>query len=197
MARKNYKSRRNSSVKRKTLSPSKQDGSDFKMHYYPDSVLRRKSESITDIGPAWKETAEKMAGVMLAQRGIGISGPQVGVYKRIIVVNLSGLSRDNVVLLNPRITGSSEEKWSAKEGCLSFPGITVNIERPKRIFIEADSFEGGGDVVTLELKDWGARVVMHEIDHLDGVLLIDHALGVKRDIIKRKMNKFNRANSEV
>lgn len=160
------------------------------MRFYPDPALRQKSRKVTIFGEHLLDFSKGLAAAMLQQGGIGISAPQVGVYQRIIMVNLTGRQEDNVVLVNPSIKEESEERWTAREGCLSFPGVVVRVDRPRSIVVEADSFEGKN--VVLELKDWAARVVMHEMDHLDGILLIDHASKIKKGMIKRKMKKFHR-----
>jgi peptide deformylase len=162
------------------------------VHLYPDAALRTVCETVKpdEFDDSLKMFVEAMSTVMLQHRGIGISAPQVGVNIRVLVVNLTRKNEDNIAIINPRIVEASEEMVEAKEGCLSFPGVEVKVKRPATITIEAESFEG--KTITLDLKGLGARVVQHEMDHLDGKLLIDNVTGLKRDMIVRKMKKIIR-----
>lgn len=162
------------------------------VHLYPDKALRAVCETVKpeEFDDSLKMFVEAMSTVMLQNGGIGISAPQVGVNIRVLVVNLTRKNEDNIAIINPRVIETGEEMVTAKEGCLSFPGVEVKVTRPATVTVEAESFDG--KTVTLDLKGLGARVVQHEMDHLDGKLLIDNATGIKRDMIIRKMKKIVR-----
>ena len=159
---------------------------------YPNDGLRAVCEAVKEgeFDDNMRMMVEALSTVMLRHGGIGISAPQVGVPLRLIIVNLTRKNEDNIAILNPRIIERGEKMVTMREGCLSFPKVEVNVKRPAEVKIEAESFEG--KTITLELKGLGARVVQHEMDHLDGKLLIDYVGGVKRDMIKRKMKKLHR-----
>jgi len=113
---------------------------------------------------------KSMARAMYAAPGVGLAAPQVGVLKRVIVLDIDdGL----MVMCNPRIVESSEETEVEDEGCLSLPGITVPVERASRVTCEAVNLQG--NLVTVEAAELLARAIQHEIDHLNGVLIIDRA----------------------
>lgn len=157
---------------------------------YPDKKLRLVCEKVKDdeFDDNLKMLAEALATVMRGHKGIGISAPQVGIPLQLLIVNLTGKPEDNIAVANPRVIEASEERAEQYEGCLSFPNVKVKVDRPVRVTIEAESFEG--KTIKLELKGLGARVVQHEMDHLEGVLLIDHETKIRRDIIARKMKKL-------
>jgi peptide deformylase len=138
--------------------------------HYPDPRLRQVCEPVTDFNGELAELAQEMLRVMREDRGVGLAGPQVGVLKRLFVMNVTGEDKDNRVFVNPVIrdrSGSAE----AEEGCLSLPGINVNVRRAKRCLIEAQDLQG--NPFTEEGEDLVARCWQHETDHLDGVMIID------------------------
>ncbi len=142
---------------------------------YGDSVLRRTADPITKIDSETKQIAEKMVEAMLRANGIGIAAPQIGVSKRIIVLDLDGKFH---VLINPEIIETSQESEEIIEGCLSIPGVDADITRKLRTHLRGVTL----DEKTIDIEGEGlmARAIQHEIDHLNGVLFIDYLSPARR-----------------
>jgi peptide deformylase len=136
-----------------------------------NQILRKKSEVVFKIDDKLIDFIEEMKDTMKENKGIGLAAPQVGLNKRVIVVLLD--NKKMVPMINPRITSHSEKTVSAEEGCLSLPGQWGQVRRYQEITVEYTD-EKGDAIHTLDLKDFNARVVQHEIDHLDGVLFTDY-----------------------
>jgi peptide deformylase len=139
---------------------------------YPDPVLRMRANEVDDAGEAVPELIERMTKLMQEARGVGLAAPQVGVLRRVLVYQTS--DEDPVVaLVNPRLTGTSEEEETLDEGCLSLgaASVIVPVARPATATVEATTPDG--EPVTIEAEGLEARVIQHELDHLDGVLIID------------------------
>jgi peptide deformylase len=158
---------------------------------FPDPALLRKADPVKTVDQEIKTLVGDMIETMHAAPGIGLAAPQIGVNRRVIVVDPSaGEDPETIlVLLNPVII-STEGKAVAEEGCLSLPEVQEEVERPEKIVLEALSLDGQG--VWLEADGLMARILQHEIDHLDGILIFDKIGAVKRDIIKRKLRKRTR-----
>ncbi|MEW5692648.1 MAG: peptide deformylase [Candidatus Hydrogenedentota bacterium] len=144
------------------------------LRIYPDPVLRKKSEPVTKVSKRIKEYVDSMFSLLDQSRGIGLAAQQTGALKSIIVLNvpLENNKRFRTALINPSIIKKSKEKQEFEEGCLSFPGVYVKIFRPDTIISEALDITGKKN----RFKSSGlvARAIQHEIDHLNGILLIDH-----------------------
>jgi len=141
---------------------------------YPDPRLRRTNAPVEDFGPPLERAVREMFHLMYATKGVGLAAPQVGLSSRMLVYNPEGDPQEageERVLCNPRILGKSRDKEVAEEGCLSFPGIYVQVERSVEVAVEAQDLHG--QPFRLELSGWGARIFLHEFDHLDGILFID------------------------
>jgi peptide deformylase len=134
-----------------------------------DPVLRRRAVEVTDIDGRMVELVEEMFDTMYAAPGLGLAAPQVGVGQRFFVYDL-GDERGRAVLINPEII-EAEGEWEFAEGCLSVPGLHFDIVRPKRVLVRGLDIDG--NQVELEADELLARLVQHELDHLDGVLLLD------------------------
>ena len=134
---------------------------------YPDPVLKRKSEEVGEVTDQIKQLAQDLKETMFASQGIGLAAPQIGVLKRIIAVQ----EKTPLVFINPRITKKSREITVEQEGCLSFPGIFLKINRAKEVEVEA--LDENGEKISFKAQGLMARVLQHEIDHLDGILCID------------------------
>jgi len=151
---------------------------------YPDPILKKKSYEVEKITNEIKKLIEDMAETMKKNNGVGIAAPQVGVLKRIIVIETeNGI----VPFINPKIIKKSKERETIEEGCLSFPGVFLKIKRPKEVEIEALNKEGK----KIKAKGLLARILQHEIDHLDGILLIDRLSFLEKIKFKIKY-EFNR-----
>lgn len=135
---------------------------------YPNPILRKKSEEIKEITPEVKELASDMTELMRNNQGIGIAAPQVGESKRIIVVQTE---KGPQVLVNPRILKKGRDKDVMEEGCLCLPGLFLRIKREREV--EAEALHLDGEKILIKAKGLLARILQHEIDHLDGILFID------------------------
>lgn len=138
-----------------------------------NKILRTVSKPIEKANSRIKKLAGQMKESMESANGLGIAAPQVGVNERIIIVRLnSGTKHEQIVaLINPEIITFSEESEVAEEGCLSLPNVYVPVERSKKITLKYQTTKN--DNHTIELEDLNARVVQHEVDHLDGILIVD------------------------
>jgi peptide deformylase len=141
---------------------------------YPDPVLRTPANEVTEFDEALGALVARMTRVMQAARGIGLAAPQLGVLQRVLVYQAEE-DADPVALVNPRIVWSSEDRDTMDEGCLSIDaaGVTLDVERSVRVTVEARS--PAGEELRIEAEGLEARVVQHEADHLDGVLILDRA----------------------
>ena len=137
---------------------------------YRDPVLRLEAQQVQDFDDDLKQLVERMARLMQDARGVGLAANQVGVLRRVFVIQPEDEPEPRA-LVNPSIVERSEESGEDDEGCLSMQGVVVSVERPVRIRLEASDEEG--KPVTLELEGLPARVAQHELDHLDGVLILD------------------------
>ncbi len=166
----------------------------FAIRIVGDSVLRQKTPEMTDIDGALVDVVQRMFEAMYAAPGIGLAAPQVGLRQRFFVYDLPD-DPGQRVLINPVITGSDGE-WTYDEGCLSVPGQYFEITRPKQIEVSGRDLDG--NEVSFEADELLARLVQHELDHLDGVLLLDHpdadqAKAAKKHVRELQEQKANEA----
>lgn len=153
---------------------------------YPDSVLREKALPVDDMGGDISELIDGMAEIMYSYQGIGLAAPQVGVLKRVIIADIGdGL----LSMVNPEILEKGDED-RLEEGCLSLPNIQVEIERKKMISVRGISQEG--KEITLELNGLMARVIQHEIDHLNGILIIDYVPLAEKFLLHKKLTELKK-----
>lgn len=138
---------------------------------YPDPVLRKVAEPITAFDPDLARLVAGMFERMRKSQGVGLAAPQVGLRRRILVLNATGEPADDLALINPVLVDRSGPETVYEEGCLSFPGIYAEVRRPARCTVEYRDLEGTPR--RLELSDFRSRIVQHEYDHLEGVLLVD------------------------
>ena len=155
----------------------------------PDKRLRLVSEPVKRIDASLRKLVEDMFETLYAAPGIGLAGIQVGVAKRVIIMDLSKKddTRKPEVFLNPEITWASEEKSSYEEGCLSIPEYYEEVERPAVVKVKYLDLEGKAREV--EASGLLATCLQHEIDHLNGILFIDHISKLKRDRVTKKFAK--------
>jgi peptide deformylase len=135
------------------------------------SFLREKCEEIKEITPAIEKLALNMADTMKANKGIGLAACQVGILKRIIVIQPDFRSPAVLAFINPKIIGKSKDNSILEEGCLSFPSMFFNISRPKEV--EVESLDLKGKKIKIKANGVLSHVFQHEIDHLDGIVFID------------------------
>jgi len=155
---------------------------------YGEPLLLEESLPVEKIDEELCRLIDDMVETMYAGEGIGLAAPQVGVLKRVIVVDISSGEHPEelVVLINPEIE-AEEDSVAAEEGCLSFPDITVEIERPR--WLKVKGLTPDGKEVEIEAEGLLARALYHEIDHLNGMLIINRISPLKKDLIARKIRK--------
>ena len=160
---------------------------------FGDSVLEREAEDVKEFGTAELDKfLEDMFESMYAAKGVGLAAPQIGFSRKIAVIDVSNGERpeDKLVLINPKIV-KVEGKQEGEEGCLSIPGFREQVKRGKRVTVRAQNAKGEEFEQTGE--DLLARAFLHETDHLYGRLYISHISALKRDLMKRKIKKMQRA----
>jgi peptide deformylase len=159
---------------------------------YPDKILQTKAEPVTEFDAKLEKLVDDMFESMYAAKGIGLAAPQIGIGKRLTVIDLSSGERpeEKLVLINPQITGG-EGKQYEEEGCLSLPDIRDKVRRAAKSTVRAQDAKGEWFEVTGE--ELLARALQHEIDHLDGVLFIFRLSQLKRELALRKIRKMQAA----
>lgn len=156
---------------------------------YPDPVLRVQCRAVTELDESVRKLVSDMIETMHAAPGIGLAAPQVGVDLRVAVVDLSvgEEPEQEHIFINPEIVERRGQETDV-EGCLSLPGITDKVDRPTYVRVKALDLEG--HPFEVEADDWLARAICHELDHLDGVLFVDHLRGLRRERCKRQLKKL-------
>mmetsp|Transcript_4837 Transcript_4837/g.14655 ORF Transcript_4837/g.14655 Transcript_4837/m.14655 type:complete len:238 (+) Transcript_4837:842-1555(+) len=166
---------------------------------YPHPALRAASVEIgTSELDAAATLSRRMLELMYEANGVGLAAPQVGINKRLMVFNPEGKKErwlDEVVLINPRIVASADGKETDVEGCLSFPGMSGNVERSKWVKVEAMNTKG--KPVKKKYSGWVARIFQHEYDHLDGVVYVDRVPDRERDELRPKLDELCSAYDEA
>lgn len=161
----------------------------LKIVKYPEAVLERAGDVVTEFDDELKQLVNDMFETMYHAPGVGLAAPQVGVSKQVFVMDCSG-GRDpqqKVAMINPQVL-TVEGEYTAEEGCLSFPGIYFDVKRPLRAVVRAQDVDGKHfEVDGLELT---ARCMLHEKDHLDGVLFLQRTSPLKREMAKRRIRKL-------
>jgi peptide deformylase len=150
------------------------DSTEFSIILYPEPVLRKTADLVTAFDEHLANTVEAMYELMFESQGVGLAGPQVSVRKRILIMNAESDVEQpelNLTLINPTVVERTGNKILMEEGCLSFPGIFAEIRRSENCVVEAVDLEG--QPLRVELTGFQSRVVQHEYDHLQGVLLVD------------------------
>jgi peptide deformylase len=143
--------------------------SGYTIRIYGDPVLRQRSSEVTEIDGRLKTLADDMVETMYDAPGVGLAAPQVGVQKRLFVYDLHD-EKGSRAIVNP-VVSEARGEWTYEEGCLSVPGLSWPIVRPKELHLTGLDLDG--NEVSIEADEFEARVYQHELDHLDGVLLID------------------------
>ena len=158
----------------------------------PDPRLKIKSELVDKVTPELVKLMDDMLDTMYDAPGIGLAAPQVGFRKRIIVADVSKQEeeRNPYQMVNPEVVWSSPELFDYEEGCLSLPDQYADVSRPRRVKIKY--LDRTGSSQTVEAEDLLAVCLQHEIDHLEGILFVDHITKLKRDLILRKLRKMKK-----
>jgi len=159
---------------------------------YPDPILQRPTNKVTDFGGELRTLADDMFESMYKAIGIGLAAPQIGVGKRITVIDLSNQKNpdDRIVLVNPEII-HKEGRQVEEEGCLSLPEIRDKVSRAAKVKVKAQNLEGKW--FEMEGEELLARAFQHEIDHLDGILFPWRLSALKRDLILRRIRKMQKS----
>jgi peptide deformylase len=139
---------------------------------FGDPVLKSKASPVTEFGAELRAEVERMISIMRDAIGVGLAATQVGVLRRVLVFQ-AGPDAEPTALVNPRLDWLSEEAVVAEEGCLSLPRVSMDVERP--LHARVGGYDTGGEPIEIEASGLEARVLQHEIDHLDGVLILDRA----------------------
>ena len=157
-------------------------------------VLRQKAPEIETVTEEVQRLVDDMFDTMYAAEGIGLAAPQIGVSKRVIVVDVSRQEPNvqPVSLINPELIWSVGEEVR-EEGCLSLPGVLGDVKRATQVRLKA--LDRDGQTLEMELNGMFARVTQHEIDHLDGVMVIDHFGAVKRNLLRGQLRRLKREGS--
>jgi len=152
-----------------------------------DPVLRTKAADVPELTDELRALIADMFDTMYAEEGVGLAAPQVGVGQRIIVVDPREEGITPFALVNPVITQFSEDLERDEEGCLSIPQLKEVVERAHAVRVEA--LNRDGEPVTIEAEGFLARILQHEVDHLDGILFIDRVSAIKRKLLLNKWQK--------
>lgn len=155
---------------------------------YGDPLLTKQADEVTQFDERLRKLVDDMFATMYGAPGVGLAAPQVGLLKRLFVMDCSSGKdkKRKIALINPVIEAEEGEQ-TGEEGCLSFPGIFIELTRPQRVVVRAQDIDGSP--VTLDVMDLEARCVSHETDHLDGDLFIEYLSPLKRDLTKRKIKR--------
>ncbi len=149
-----------------------------------DPVLRKKAKPIEKVDKQIKDLADLMVEALIKNKAYGIAAPQVGVSKKMIVVDVEDFF---YLLVNPKISARSHQEESRLEGCMSIPGVDAEIKRARKVTVKAKDLDGKPKV--LSASGLLARVLQHEIDHLEGMLFIDHLGDAKRNQLLKEYEK--------
>jgi peptide deformylase len=158
---------------------------------YGDPILEKPTSVITEFGPELEELTEDMFASMYAAQGVGLAAPQIGKNLRLTIVDVTAGKNPEgkIVLINPEIIHAEGEKRE-EEGCLSIPGFRGYVVRPQFVTVKAQNAKG--ETFEIRGEDLLARAFCHEIDHLNGILFIQHLSMLKRDLIRRKIKKLRK-----
>jgi len=154
---------------------------------YGDPVLRQQAAPVEDIDDDVRALCERMVEAMLRANGVGLAAPQIGVSRRVIVLDVDGAFH---VLINPELIETSEETEPVIEGCLSVPGVDAPVERAIHAVIEGTNLEG--ERIRIEGEGLLARAMQHEIDHLNGMLFVDHLGTARRQRLLKEYSRLAR-----
>ena len=160
---------------------------------YPDPLLAKVSEPVAEINDEIRALAQDMLDTLTTVGGVGIAAPQIGVLKRVVIIDVSqekndpDLPQDFRVFVNPVVTVLDPKGHEENEGCLSVPELRAKVKRPRRVALDATDLDG--NPVHIEGEGYYGACMQHETDHLDGKLFIDHISYLKRSLYDKKMRK--------
>jgi peptide deformylase len=176
----------------------------LRIYVAPHPVLKKKADPVEKVTDEDRKLMDDMLETMYVTDGIGLAAPQVGVSKRIIVMDIEQRRGEDLTpeqkrgnpryFVNPEITWESEDLRVYNEGCLSVPGQYADVTRPDKVKVKYLDYDGKAQEI--EADQMLATCIQHELDHLNGILFIDHLSTLKKDMLMRKLKKFTRDNSE-
>jgi peptide deformylase len=170
----------------------------LKLRYYGDPILRQRANEVRVFDRSLRDVAEAMLDAMEREEGVGLAAPQVGLDMRILVAlamsEPGDVDAEAVVIVNPEITERSRDTWVFEEGCLSIPGIRGDVTRPNQIRVRFQALDGTQH--TLDAEGMFARILQHEIDHLDGKLFIDYLSTAEKALLKTKLRNLTKLSDE-
>lgn len=159
---------------------------DLTLRYYGDPILRESAKEVEVFDDELARLGSEMVEIMHRERGIGLAAPQVGMSRRVIVAlamrDTEDVEAEAVVMVNPEILGRASDTWVLEEGCLSIPGVNGEVTRATGVRVRYRDVDGGEHVV--DAVGMFARILLHEIDHLDGRLFIDYLSPARKSLIK-------------
>lgn len=157
------------------------------LHLLGSPVLRQRAAPVERVDGDVRQLVDDLFETMRAAKGVGLAANQVGIARRVAVVDIGEDDPGPLVLVNPVIVSRSDEADAAEEGCLSIPDVFGEVTRPTTVLVEA--LDRDGRAWRAEVAGYKARAVQHEIDHLDGILFLDHLSAVKRSLLVAKWKK--------
>ena len=163
------------------------------LHLLGSPVLRQRAAPVAVVDAAVRELVDDLFETMRVAKGVGLAANQVGIARRVAVVDVGDDDPPPLVLINPRILAARDERETAEEGCLSIPDLYGDVERALSITLAA--LDRDGRPYRADVSGFKGRAVQHEIDHLDGVLFLDHLSAVKRGLLLAKWKKARKGQS--
>ncbi len=163
----------------------------------PDPRLKKVANPVDEVGIDVRRLMDDMLQTMYAAPGVGLAAPQVGVLKRVIVVDVARADENPqpICLANPQIISASDAFSVFEEGCLSLPEHFAEVKRPDRVRLRYLDYEN--EICEKDMEGFLAKCIQHEIDHLDGVLFVDHISSLKRGMILRKLTKLKKVGADA
>ncbi|HYX82432.1 MAG TPA: peptide deformylase [Gemmatimonadales bacterium] len=157
------------------------------LHLLGSPVLRQQAAPVARVDEVVQRLVDDLFETMRAAKGVGLAANQIGIAQRVAVVDVGDEDPPPIALINPVILERSDEHETAEEGCLSIPDIFGDVERPAHVIVEA--LDRDGKKFRVEAHGYKARAIQHEIDHVDGILFLDHLSAVKRSLLLAKWKK--------
>jgi peptide deformylase len=158
-----------------------------KLRFMGDPVLREKAEPVAGVTAEVRTLIADMFDTMYAEEGVGLAAPQVGIGLRVIVIDPREEDVEPFALINPQIVRFGDEVGRDEEGCLSIPGLKEIVQRPTTVLVEAVNPDG--EPVSIDANGLLARILQHEVDHIDGILFVDRVSALKRKLLLNKWQK--------
>ena len=178
-------------VKRQDLDPEREArrrAALAQVRQYPDSVLRMRANEVDELDESVEQLARRMGGLMEEAAGVGLAAPQIGILRRVFVYRAAEES-PLVAVVNPRVVELSDERVSDEEGCLSLAAATVVVEVERAASVTLEGSSPQGEPLRIEAEGLEARVIQHELDHLDGILTIDRTTPEQRRAALAQLRK--------